>query len=104
MSDPCQLPRRPRARAKRERPASSLPLTLVQGLLPVRRKITEQGGVVSPVERLDQRFEGGGSGWFVVFNILVEHGEKFVSLEIPCGESVEKGNESAEFRDIPVLG
>ena len=54
-------------------------LTLMQGLLPIGRKIAEQrrdGGII---ESFDQSFQGGSGGWFVVFDILVERGEKFAA-------------------------
>jgi hypothetical protein len=76
----------------------------MQGLLPIERKIAEQrrdGGII---ESFDQSFQGGSGGWFVVFDILVERGEKFAAREFPSGESVEDGDKLAELSGVRVPG
>ena len=84
--------------------ATVFDLMLMQCLLPIGRKIAEQWGAGGIVESLDQGFESGGGGWFAVFNIFVERGEKFAALEFSPGETIEEGDELAELFGVRMVG
>ena len=76
---------------------------LMQCLLPIGRKIAKQWGAGGIVESLDQGFESGGGGWFAVFNIFVERGEKFAALEFSAGEVIEEGDELAKLFGVRMV-